>query len=227
MKPTTTLYSFLLLYSFLNICFGQYVCPLSGSQPPSPQPTIAVCPQYRNFSCCLPFSDSELGNNTSSQVAPLYGTGNCYTNIKNLFCAWLCSPLQFNLTSTVASGYNPNIINVTVYVDPTWANAFFTSCSKVCLPFGGGREVQQQYAGGSDFVTSFSSSNDPTYVPDITHPNLIYSTNPSPNGAVINSAIIPLFTDASTGCPIPVAKKNSGTSLLFDAFLLLFILASI
>jgi len=207
------------LLGFLTFAQGQ--CPMNAGNPAGPDSTLSFCTQYRSNTCCPNVTESELKNNTETKVPPLFGRTECFQNIRGLLCSWLCSPNQRNIIK-VDPGFIPN---VTVYVSQAWADQFFASCKGVCLPFGGGVPVEQQYANSGAFVAQFSSANDATYVPDLTHPNLVFILGSSPTGQSVNITEVPLQQDPAQGCG--VAKETSSASRLFlsvHALLLLIIL---
>jgi hypothetical protein len=150
------------------------------------QRNISYCAMYSNSTCCYPDSDTVLMNQLSTKAGNLVGTECCYTNVKQLHCAWLCGPDERDYVSYDGLPGDGPYLNMTVYVSEDFANGLFQSCSNVCLGrsvglyVGGGVTVDEQYSNAEEFLKSWNSDNDPRFVPSETQQRVLYLMGPNP-----------------------------------------------
>jgi hypothetical protein len=181
-------------------------CPLMDDQLPKAQ-NISFCKQYLNSSCCFINSSVVAEKNIQQSLIPVFGNNNCSENLVNFMCAWICGPMQYNITTSIK---DPNgYVNLTVYVDISFAEELYNSCGDVCLPFGGGITVFQQYSSATDFILQFSSNNDPNYNASQSNSYINYKIGTSPNGMNINSQLISLEPYKASGCSRTVTTTTT------------------
>lgn len=182
-------------------------CPLSNWQSPKAV-NLSFCSQYAASSCCDVAQDNQVAANFLQKVGPVFGTGGCSQNIKNLICGFTCSPNQAQFVNFT---FGANYSTLNVFVSQKYADGTYTACGDVCLPFGDGVLVENNFANGAALIGFLGSANDPSYIPSPIKPVLTYTvgTNPLTN-AYFNNTVTPATAADQVGCAVVTSGEVDG-----------------
>ena len=104
---------------------------------------------YTDEACCIVAQDETLEDQMEMKVEYLFGTDNCFENIKvfsqcatmliimqTIMCGWMCDPNTEDFIQYSAKD-QWDIYNLTVWVDEDTAQGLYDSCADRCVDFAG------------------------------------------------------------------------------------------
>ena len=145
---------------------------------------------YPSASCCYEYTDKALATEVGARAANVYGNDCCYSNIRKMYCSWLCAP--DNVDFVVWTG-RAGAATATIYVSNHTATALWISCSRhpnlykvdACV------EAGQMHPTPSMLLETLNTQNYATYKPGPGKPTIIFVIGTNPN--TMNSLSIPML----------------------------------
>jgi len=111
---------------WFSVVAGSTTCPTLLGGPPSAQPDLKLCVEYAESACCSTYTEAILVT-SMDEYKQIYGTDDCWENMRNANCAMVCAPYQAEILT-----YNPNADTVTGYFDVYYINEVYNSCKQRC-----------------------------------------------------------------------------------------------